>query len=141
MDVRTGQVSAIPGSSGMYSPRWSPDGRYIAALSFEQPSKKLFLYDAHSQKWKQWITDEGAISYPSWTADSRYLQYSGFTAAPDVRRVKIGDTHAELLFNLKGFLPYYSQFGPWFATAPDNSIMTVRDASNQEIYALDVDFP
>ncbi len=141
MDMRTGRVSTVPGSSGKFSPRWSPDGRYIAALSFEQPSKKLFLYDVHSQKWTQWIADQGVISYPSWTTDSRYLQYSGFTAAPDVRRVKVGDTHAELLFNLKGFLPYSSQFGPWMATGPDNSVMTVRDASAQEIYALDVNFP
>jgi len=27
------------------------------------------------------------------------------------------------------------------ATGPDNSVMTVRDASAQEIYALDVNFP
>ncbi len=70
MDMRTGQVSAVPGSSGKFSPRWSPDGRYIAALSFEQPSKKLFLYDVHSQKWAQWVADQGVLSYPSWTTDS-----------------------------------------------------------------------
>ena len=139
MDMRTGQVSTIPGSSGMYSPRWSPDGRYIAALSFEQPSKKLYLYDMHSQKWTQWVVDEAGIGYLSWTVDSRYVQYS--TPQPDVRRVEIGDSHPEVLFNLKGFRQYSSLLGPWIATAPDNSIMTVHDASTQEIYALDVDFP
>ena len=32
LDVKTRQVSTISGSEGLYSPRWSPDGRYIAAL-------------------------------------------------------------------------------------------------------------
>ncbi len=34
-DLATRQVSTLPGSQGMYSPRWSPDGRYIPALSID----------------------------------------------------------------------------------------------------------
>lgn len=36
LDLRTGTVSPIPGSEGVFSPRWSPDGRYIAAISLDQ---------------------------------------------------------------------------------------------------------
>src|SRR5262245_259877 len=32
LDLSTRQVSILPGSEGLYSPRWSPDGRYIAAI-------------------------------------------------------------------------------------------------------------
>jgi tricorn protease-like protein len=59
MDMNTHPVSELPGSDGMFSPRWSPDGRYLAALSFEIPAKKLFLYDFHTRKWTPWITDVG----------------------------------------------------------------------------------
>ena len=45
VNMNTHQVSTVPGSSGMFSPRWSPDGRYLAALSFEYPARKIFLYD------------------------------------------------------------------------------------------------
>ena len=31
VDLITRQVSTLPGSRGMYSARWSPDGRYIVA--------------------------------------------------------------------------------------------------------------
>src|SRR5262249_25169701 len=31
LDLRTNQVSLLPGSEGLKSPRWSPDGRYITA--------------------------------------------------------------------------------------------------------------
>jgi len=33
VDLKTGQVVTVPGSEGLFSPRWSPDRRYIAALS------------------------------------------------------------------------------------------------------------
>ena len=42
-DLRTKQVSALPGSEGLFSPRCSPDGRYVAAMSAD--SKKLMLND------------------------------------------------------------------------------------------------
>ena len=31
LDLDSGKVSEVPGSNGLYSPRWSPDGRYFAA--------------------------------------------------------------------------------------------------------------
>ena len=39
----TGKVTVVPGSAGLFSPRWSPDGRYIAALSFD--SLRLAIFD------------------------------------------------------------------------------------------------
>ena len=33
LNVDSRQVSIIPGSQGLFSPRWSPDGRYLAALT------------------------------------------------------------------------------------------------------------
>jgi eukaryotic-like serine/threonine-protein kinase len=32
LDLKTHEVSTLPGSDGLFSPRWSPDGRYMAAL-------------------------------------------------------------------------------------------------------------
>ena len=43
LDLKSKQVSIIPGSQGLYSPRWSPDGRYLAALSVN--AKKIVIFD------------------------------------------------------------------------------------------------
>ena len=43
VDVKTGSISILPGSQGLWSPRYSPDGRYIAALQF--PGRHPILYD------------------------------------------------------------------------------------------------
>ena len=42
VDMKTRKVSSVPGSNGLFSPRWSPDGRYLAAISTEG-SHKLML--------------------------------------------------------------------------------------------------
>ena len=48
LDVNTHQVSTLPGSKGLYSPRWSPDGRYIVAMTFD--SRSLMLFDFANSK-------------------------------------------------------------------------------------------
>jgi len=35
IDIRTGRISILPGTQGLWSPRWSPDGRRFAALSYQ----------------------------------------------------------------------------------------------------------
>jgi Tol biopolymer transport system component len=49
LELTASKVSTIPGSQGLFSPRWSPDGRYIAALSID--FTKLMLFDFRTQKW------------------------------------------------------------------------------------------
>ena len=112
----------------------------MAALSFEAISKKLLLYDFNSRKWAEWFADGDGVGYPAWTADSRHVQYWTRTD-PNIRTVRLGDSHPEILFSLKGFRTFFSEFGPWSDTGPDDSRLFTRDTSSQEIYALDVDFP
>jgi hypothetical protein len=56
-------------------------------------------------------------------------------------RVQISDRKLERLFSLKGFQAAGGAFGNWSGLAPDGSPLFVRDASIQEIYALDVEMP
>ena len=51
LGFETRQVSTIPGSEGLYSPRWSPDGRYIAALRVG--AEILLIFDVHAKKWTE----------------------------------------------------------------------------------------
>jgi Tol biopolymer transport system component len=48
VDLRTRRVSALPGSEGMGSPRWSPNGRFIVGLSAS--GWKIVLYDFQTRK-------------------------------------------------------------------------------------------
>ncbi len=139
VNTRTSQVTTVPGSEGLFSPRWSPDGRYLAALSFEYPAKKVFIYDFGKQKWASWVTDE-KVSYISWTADSLYLQYVKGDVEFRVRRVRVGSSTPVDVFSSKDLRRYSGISTFWSDATPDGSRMFVRDASGRDIYAFDVDF-
>ncbi len=141
VDMKTRKLSVFPGSKGLFSPRWSPDGRYLAALSVEG-SHNLMLYDFHTQQWSVWLTDANSVNYPYWSADSRYIYYDSFIGAnPECHRIKVGERQPEALFGLST-LPRYSGFwGSWSGQSPDDSRLYVHDLSTQDIYALDVDLP
>jgi Tol biopolymer transport system component len=139
VDWATHQVSTVPGSENLFSPRWSPDGQYMAALN--PGSTKLRLYNFKTQTWSDWVSEP--IGFPNWSHDGSYLYYdSPFTDHPTYRRLKIGQTHSELVGELKGLLRYSSPpaYG-WSGLAPDGSSLMVRNLSTDEIYALDLDLP
>lgn len=138
IDMKTRQVTSVPDSQGRFSPRWSSDGRYLAALNFAPISKKLFLFDLRTGKWTNWAEDNEGIGYPAWTPDGQYVEYMN---PQKCRRVKLGSSMPEDVFDIGAFTPYFSDFGPWNDTAPDGSRMFTRDKSTEDIYALDLDLP
>jgi Tol biopolymer transport system component len=137
-DLQARKVSPLPDATHLFSPRWSPDGRYIAAITDD--SLKLKLFDRFNQQWQDLVSLP--IGYPSWSHDSQYI-YFDTTLNEDAAfyRVRISDHKLERLFSLKGFREYWSTFGSWTGLAPDDSPLLVRDISNQEIYALDWQAP
>ena len=140
VDLNTHRVSPITGSKDLFSPRWSPDGRYLAALS--QDSLKLLFFDFKNQKWSEPISEDAVIEFPTWSRDSKYLYFNEGGADATFRRIKIGASRSETLFSLKDTVLYFSNLvGEWSGLAPDGSPLFTRDISSQEIYALDVDFP
>jgi Tol biopolymer transport system component len=141
VDVNTHKAETVPESEGLFSPRWSPDGRYVAALSLDFTTVKLFDFESH--KWSNWLTEPaGAVSYPVWSADSKYLYFDDLvTDEESIRRVKVGENQAEPVFVLQGIERYPGPFGLWTGRAADGSWMFVRDRSTQEVYRLTVELP
>lgn len=77
LDLRTHQVKPIPESVDLFSPRWSPDGQWIAALSRDQ--SKLLVYNLQDRLWKTLFT--GSAADPVWSADSRSVYFHAFAQA------------------------------------------------------------
>jgi serine/threonine protein kinase/Tol biopolymer transport system component len=138
LDLKTRTPTKLPGSDGLYSPRWSPDGRYLAAIPLD--SLKLMLFDFTTQKWTELASL--FVAYPTWSRDGRYLYFDGILDNQEnYYRVQVSNGRLEPIFSLKGFQAADSAFGNWSGLAPDESPLVVRDASIQEIYALDWDHP
>lgn len=140
-DLRTHQLSVIPGSEGRFSPRWSPDGRYLAALSTD--SRQIVLFDFQKQQWSKWFeTAEGSLGYPTWSNDGQSLNFTTFlTSHPSLQRISLGQSRSELVVDFTGVHRYGGKWGVWTGVTPDGDGLFVRDVSTQEIYALDVELP
>jgi Tol biopolymer transport system component len=135
MDLKTREVTTLPGAEGLYSPRWSPDGRYIAAL--RAGPETLMLFDFSTQKWVQ--LEQIAVGFPSWSRDSKYIYFDAVGEDHAFYRVRISDHKLERLVSLKG-LRLTGAFG-WTGLAPDDSPLVLRDVGTQEIYAFDWNVP
>jgi len=136
LDLKTRSATKLPGSDGLYSPRWSPNGRYIAAISLDSLNLKLF--DLTTHKWNDLA--KVFVAYPNWSRDGRYLYFDGILDNKEsFCRVQASDGKLERLFSIDGFQAAGGAFGNWSGLAPDGSALLVRDASIQEIYALEWD--
>jgi len=138
LDMKTHKLSTLPGSEGLFSPRWSPDGRYVAALSPD--FTKVMLFDFQTQQWTTWFTEAvGSVSYPQWSSDSKSIYFDDLvTDEETIRRVKVGEDHADRLFLLPHIERYMGPYGLWVGQAPDGSWLFVRDRSTQEVYSLNL---
>ena len=137
LDLKTHQVSELPGSKGFFSPRWSPDGHYVVAMPPD--SQKVMLFDFRTQKWTELASL--SVGYPSWSRDGKFVYFNLLsTQEPFILRIRISDRGVEKVVSLKG-LPGAGTYGPWVGLAPDDSPLVLRDNGTQEIYALDWEAP
>ncbi len=97
VNVASGAIEQIPGSNGLFSPRCSPDGRYIAALSLDQ--RQVRLYTVATRTWTTLNVPSGAD--PIWSPDSHYLFiHASLDPAQPIDRVSIPDGHVDQIVRL-----------------------------------------
>ena len=135
-DLNSHQLSTLPGSRGLYSPRWSPDGRYIVAMPSD--SLSLALFDFQTQKWSQLANVRAA--FPNWSRDGKYVYFLRWLDDPAVLRIRITDREVEQVSDLAN-LPTTGNVGPWLGLGPDDSPLLLRDIGTQDIYSLDWEEP
>jgi Tol biopolymer transport system component/DNA-binding winged helix-turn-helix (wHTH) protein len=133
LDLASRQITTLPGSKGMWSPRWSPNGRFIAGYS---PSRGIALFDIETQRWSK--LQEGACDWPTWSRDSQFIYYlrawSG-VKDPGVYRVRVSGGATERVVDLKGFR-HSGSLNAWFNLDPTDTPMLIRDVGSDDIYAL-----
>ncbi len=141
--LETHQISQLPGSQGIFGPRWSPDGRYIVAISYD--NHKLMLYDVRNKTWRQLAADPNwVLGYLAWSRDSLYV-YFDTTYGTDngYFRLRVSDSKLERICDFKRIRLFPNLFGgqPWTGLGPNDTPIFPRDISTQEIYALDLQLP
>jgi len=137
VDLRTRVVSAVAGSDGIFSPHWSPDGHYLAAI--KGGNQALMLFDFQNQKWLELA--HMAVAFPNWSRDGRYVYFHSFGKDAMIYRVRVSDRKLERIVDLKGIRLTINDYGTWCGLATDDSPLILRDVGSQEIYALGLQRP
>ncbi len=137
LELETGRLSTVPGSEGLNSPRWSPDGRFLAALSHD--ASRLMLHDFTSGQWRVLLSSHtNWWAWPTWSRDGRHLFVE---TGPTCLRVGITDGRRETVARFTGLQRAMSHFGTWAGVAPDGSVLALRNAGVNEIFALTWEVP
>jgi len=125
----------LPGSNGLFSPRWSPDGRYIAAITLDQ--KSLMLLDTATQTWRTLATT--SVADPVWAADSRSLFFHASQAEMQpIYRVSIPDGHLEQVASLASFSGGNTADYFFCGLTPKDEPIVRSRTSTGDIYSLDL---
>jgi len=72
VDFETRRAEKLPGSDNLAVSRWSPDGRYISAVVYDQ--SELRLWDFSSKKWNV-VARGTALGISVWSPDSHYFYF------------------------------------------------------------------
>lgn len=134
IDLSNGSESTLAGSEGLETARWSPDGRFIAALQPE--TREVFLFELRNGKWRKLA---GGINGNNlnWSSDSRYLYASSPNGdKPEIVRLSPEDGSIAPAVDLSDFARLAGRVDPWFTLTPDGSIVFVRRHQPTEVYAL-----
>ena len=72
LNLETWKVAKLPNSEGFLAPRWSSDGKYLAAVTGDQ--KRLMVYDRTSEQWSEWASGN-LLGYLAWSSDARSIYF------------------------------------------------------------------
>jgi len=141
-DSRSGGAADVPGTTGLWTPRVCPAGRYIAAQT--RDNRKLVLYDRRTAT----VTDlfaspEGRLGdNPVWSADGRFVYMDvPYSHDPTVYRIRVADKRIERVASLSGYRRVEGGIGVWLGLTPDGSLLIVSEVQGSEIYAWDFGTP
>jgi eukaryotic-like serine/threonine-protein kinase len=138
LDLKTGQVSTLPGSESLITPAISPDGRHLAAATSDRQT--LMLFDFATRQWTELAKTD--VGYLNWTQDGKFLYFdSGLSNDPAVSRLRLADRKLERVASLKDVRRVVFALYPWSGLTPDGSPLLMRDIGTQEVYALDFEAP
>jgi Tol biopolymer transport system component len=135
LNLQTRKVTEVPGSAGLFSPRLSPDGRYIAAMPLDQ--KALMLFDRVEQRWTTLATH--GVGDPTWSHDGRSLYFQDFleTGKP-VYRIAVPSGQPEQVATIGNLRPIAATDYRLIGLAPGDLPMVSARTSTVNLYSVDL---
>lgn len=134
IDLSSGLESIVLGSEGLGTARWSPDGKFIAAL--DSVNHRVMLFTLSTRKWRE-VASGITGNDLSWSSDSRYLFASRPAGdPPEIIRIDPFGGKVTTALDLSKLARLQGSLDSWFAIGPRNSIILSREMARTEIYSI-----
>ncbi|MEG9432067.1 winged helix-turn-helix domain-containing protein [Terriglobus sp. ADX1] len=135
MELATRHVTTMEHSQGLYSPKWSPDGRFIAALT--QKSKTLMLYDTATSTWKTLL--DMPADHPVWSNDSKSIVFRARAVdKKPIYRISVPDGRLEEVADLSNFNAGTITLADFSGIMPDGVPLMHVEVSSGNLYAINL---
>jgi Tol biopolymer transport system component/DNA-binding winged helix-turn-helix (wHTH) protein len=134
-DLATHRLAKLPGSDGLWMPRWAPDGNLILGRSAD--SLSLLIFDVPRQTWHELGRGEN-FGYANWSSDSRFVYVLRRGNEPAIERIRVSDGNKETVASLTGERQTGFRNAIWTGLTPDNDPLILRDVGTEELYSLNV---
>lgn len=136
LDLEHGTVEKVSGSHGFRTARWSPDGRWIAALVPE--THKLMLFDYKHGRWRTLASSVTGDTI-AWSRDSQFVYAdSSQGEKPVIERFRVRDAMRSTAVDLAEMQKIPGQMDFWFGLTPDGAPFLVHRFTASEVYAVDL---
>ena len=135
LDLRTGKMSAVPSSQGIWGGMWVTQDELVA---LNEALTKIVIFDFKTQKWSDLVSG----NFVNWnmSPDQKYLYFTTGGAEPKTQRLRFAGRQIETITSLKDLRRVVDE-STQIDVAPDGSPVFTRDIGTQEIYALSVGWP
>jgi hypothetical protein len=145
LELRTSVITKVPGSEGLIHPRFSPDLRFLAAVTnFDQNPSQLtraMLFDTKSRTWRE-IDRAGLINPVEWSIDSKDFYYQSMLAdGQPAFRYSTRTNKASIFVDFQPLLNAGYARGAFRGFAPDGSLEVTLRRNQVNVYRLDLDLP
>lgn len=139
LDLDTGKLIKLLGSEGLIEPRWSADGRYIAALN---PKKKqVYLYDCKLEKWSV-LSEANFPATLHWSPSGDALYYQDVDEVEEsIFRVPMATRETERVIRLGDLLSSGATRCMFTGLSPDGSVYVTVDHGDVDVYSVDLQLP
>lgn len=137
LDLQNHAVALVPDSSGLFFPRWSPDGSRLAAV--ERTTGRLALYDFASRKWRRLDAVRGA--YPNWAHDSASIYMMGrVEGRRAILKVNARTGEIATFLRLDGITPP-ALSGGFLGLTPEDEPVAPNNLGHDDLFAMEFKRP
>jgi Tol biopolymer transport system component/DNA-binding winged helix-turn-helix (wHTH) protein len=138
-DLETRETRRLPGSEGYATARWSPDGRWIAAVT--EDLSHLAVLELRSERWTE--LDRGRVlGSPVWSRDSKFVYVQDILEEGEpVHSLDVATGRADRIADCRTLLEGDVSRCGFEEITPDGCLIFRLTRGDHDVYALELRLP